>query len=958
MHLNKHLSRLAAGLVLLWITAGTPPPASAQNQRDKEARGTITGRVFDQATGDPLPFANVIFQRVTKEFPEGSAVGGTMGLADGTFSGKVESGHYNVHFMYVGYELHKVDRVFVPPGETVVLEAGLVESVAETIDPVIVTAKAIQNAQGSMLAKTKNAPVVSEAITSEFISKTGDSNAADALQRVTGVSVVGGRYVFVRGLGERYISTLVNGASVATPEADKRVVPLDLFPTGVLDNIIVQKTYSPDMEANFAGGVVQINTSSAMEGHSLKQSLSLGYTNSNADGFLSYQGGSFDWLGFDDGTRTLPDVVAGYNTRIDRDIDLETRRELTKEFNDTWTPTSSKRMPNFSYSGVYNREFKMFNRPSGLLLSASLGNSYKNLLREENFYRNEVVEQEFVAQQSNHEVLGGVTGSYSIQLKGEKDPDVFKLNFLGTKNSTDITKVSEGSNDDLGADYMEKTELSYLERSVTQTVAQGAHSWGPTDGKLDWNAGYSTATREEPDRRSYIYQEQPGTGDVVVGGRSVWPFQRLFGSGNQYQRTLSGDYELPVTRQSSFAAKLKLGGDYMNRDQSSEYRRFGFTCSRGGECRQDQTLLPEDLIVRSDTVNYVLEEVTKANDSWNAEQTIKAGYLMADAALGSWGRLVLGGRYESSNQFILAQSPYAQRGQQLTEEIRNNDEAWYPSVNLKLMPDSKTNIRLAYSQTVNRPELRELSPFEYYNFEKGWQEKGNPDLKTAEIDNVDLRYEYYPMPGEMFALSLFSKSIHNPIQKYLDPLATGFQEIPVNGNKGVLQGFEGELRLSLYTLYRAMDWLLNFGGGEPALGLSHWSLMANYSRIHSEVELDLGGRIVTKPFIGQSAYSVNLGVFFQKGNWESSLLYKSFGDRLALFSVTKNYEDLTETPPNKIDFLMGYKLSEASKIKLSVKNILDEQSMWSLAGGLPVTSYNEGRSVSLGVSFTPTFGEF
>ncbi len=925
------------------------PPAFAQ----QPAKGTITGRVLDAETQEPLLFANVILYRVTPGNPDGEPAGGAMGTAEGTYSLKVAPGTYNIVFSYISYEKATVTNVVVTAGETVTLD-GLLTTGAIQIETVEVIGEVVETASGSMLTKLRNEAAVADAITADQISRTTDGDAAEALQRVTGVSVVGGRYVYVRGLGERYSATQVNGASVGTPEANKRVVPLDIFPTGVLDNVVVQKTYTPDMEGEFGGSVIDINTRDFVDSEAFKQSLSVGYGQDvTGNKFLSYQGGDYDFLGFDDGTRALPGLVkdmAGDKRVTTRNFSAAELAAMGNAFSNTWSPKFGEAKPNIGYSGSYAKGFKLFGREAGTLLSLTYGRGYRNLDKEDNVYLGSTaqsIKYEYDVTESSAGMRGGVTGGFNLRLN---DDDKVRANLLYTRTATDQTRIAEGYNDDRGR-YIRNTQLSYVEQGLFSGVLSGTHGTGVLNSRLDWNAAYSEAARNEPDRRTSTYERSNPDDDYKLGGISNYPLQRIFGESHDYDRSLKLDWTVPFTGWAEGESKVKVGTSYRTKDRDSEFRRFGFR--RVAREPVDLTRSPELLLgdENSDGDHFRLEELTQANDAWVADQTVKGAYAMVDLPLADGVRLTTGARYETSEQSVLAQSNYATTAAPI--HVSHEDDDLLPSVNMTLNPRGDMNVRLAYAQTVNRPELRELSPFTMFNFETGYSETGDTSLVTARLDHYDLRWEYYPSPGEFVSLGFFYKKFDRPIQKFVFPDVGGYALKPVNGETAELRGWEAEIRLSFVNVWKALDWTVDLG--EVPESMLRWSLVANYSRVHSSARLpDAQGEIVETPFAGQSPYSTNLGLFYasKSRRFDASLLYKSFGKRLDAFGFAR-IPDIYEHPPETLDFSMTYGLSGDARLKFSAENMLNQATEYHQ--GRKITQrYRAGVRFGLAVSYQPT----
>jgi len=906
---------------------------------------TVTGTILDQETGEPVPFANVAVLRITRSAPEGEPVSGTMSGEDGTYSVELDAGSYTFIYSHFNYQSTEVERVWIPPGAKQEINAYLTSGTI-TVDKMVVEGETVKSAEGGMLTTLRKETEVADAVTAEQIARTTDSNAAEALERMTGVTVVGSRYVYVRGLGERYSSSRLNGVSIGTPEPNKRVLPLDIFPTGILDNVVVQKTYSPDMEGEFGGSVININTKEFSK-NGFTQSLALGYTSTSEADYLGYRGGSLDFLGIDDGTRALPKDVADSGKRINsQNFSVDEVAGMAKSFENVWTPAPTNSSPNFAYSAAYSRGMSLFGRPSGLLLSGSLSNSFKSLEMVDNVYSgSKTLPPLFLydVHLSSRSVLGGLNGSLSMDLN---PVNKMRLNLLYTRSADDDARISEGQNFDRGS-YARNTQLAYVERGLFASILQGDHQTGLLNADVDWSLSYSWAMRNEPDRRNVAYEKTLSDSTFAISGISTYPISRIYGESDDYVRNAFVNVKIPFREDQEVPSRLGLGLFYVNKNRDSGYRRFGFTSRFSGGQSVDRTQLPEQLLAPDelDRGGFRLEELTRPNDSYTADQTVKAAYLMAEVPLGSRVRAMAGARYEVSGQQVDAQSPFAvnDRGTQ----VEQTDDTVLPAATLTVMPHRKMNLRMAYSKTVNRPELRELSPFNMINWETGYEETGNPDLQTARIDNYDLRWELYPGPSEFVALGAFYKEFDRPITKFVAPNVGGYALRPQNGKAGTLYGWEGEVRVSAVSVWSALDWMLDLGATPRALG--SWSFVVNYSRIHSEVEVQNSRQQwVTIPFAGQSTYSLNTGLFYKKAKWEGSLLYNAFGPRLDAFGFG-SLPSIYEYSAKGLDLTLSHKVSPQLFLKFGAENLLDESTVYR-QGPKVTQEYKSGRTLALSVT--------
>ncbi|MGD8361291.1 MAG: outer membrane beta-barrel protein [Gemmatimonadota bacterium] len=929
-----------AGILLTGILVSTflSRPASAQDT----GYGYLTGTVHDAATKEILSYSNVIFTRVTRDNPQGEIVGGTMAFDDGVFFKKVPAGNYIVKVSHISYETASFPGIFVAAEDTVRVQAELTATATGTVEKQVVVGKVVRTAEGSMLKKLKNEEGVADALTSEQMGKASDGNTAEALERVTGVSVLDGKYVYVRGLGERYSQTTVNGAGVGTPEPNKKVVPMDIFPTGLVDNIVIHKTFTPDMDGEFAGSVIDINTKDFAR-NSFSQSLSLGYGSARGADFLSYKGGSLDFLGFDDGTRALPGIIdrlAG-GQRVDLQTPKAELVEMGTAFKNIWNPRETTPRPNFSYSGMVGRKLRLLGRTAGFLGTAYLSNSASHRDKEDNTFvggNTLQVRTDLDVNESKKGVLGGVTGSLSTKLN---DTDKVKLNLLYTRSAEDKVKVSRGLDENRGTSVY-VTELTFVERGLFSGVLQGDHELGLLGSKADWNLSLSHAVRGEPDRRRAGYDDR-GNGFLATGAGSSFPFTRIYGESIDEDKAAKLNWTVPLGESSD----IKSGFAYRTRNRESSYRRFGFQYLAVNGAGVDLTQTPEVLLSKENLENSVfrLQETTRPNDSYSADQTVKAAYTMAELG-GSKARLVTGVRYEDSDQNVEAKSPTA-LGDKATFVEQSDTEA-LPSVNFTLLPHKNVNVRLAWAKTLNRPELRELSPFTMTNYETGYDETGDTTLVTARIDNYDTRLEFYPGPGEFLALGAFYKDFERPIQKFVAGTTGGYAVRPQNAVDGYLYGWEAEVRVSGVNVWKALDWTMDLGP-VPAF-MTRWSLVGNYSRVNSEAEvLNQAGGIDKKPFAGQSDYSANLGVFYSHKRWESGLLYKTFGKRLDAFALSNKLPDVYEHPPEILDFVLNYRISGNTRVKFSAENLLNEASEFRQADEI-TQRYKQG--VAVGISFT------
>jgi TonB-dependent receptor len=916
--------------------ARAAPPAAAET-------GTLRGRAQDAQTGKALPFTNVSFYKVIDpQYPAGFEAGGALSQKDGTFSARLPAGTYRVLVRYVSYERAELRDVVVRAGAVTEITAQLVAKPIE-VKAVKVTGDRIRDKEAALLVERKKSESISDAISSELMSKSTDSNAAEALERVTGLTVVEGKYVFVRGLGERYSATQINGASVGTPEPNKRVVPLDLLPTGALDNIQVQKSFTPDMDGEFGGGVVSVNTREFQQ-RLVNQSLSLGLEAGGPEA-LGYDGGALDFLGFDDGTRSMPDLIheiAG-NRKVGAGFGLtpEQIQSIGRAFTNVWTPRPGGNTPSFSYSGAFADQFTVRGKQLGFLTTLSLSNAFSSLERQDNQYFGGVeitADHTYDIHETQRSVLGGVSSSLNLKLAADRS---LKLSALYTRQADDEASISEGFDIDTG--ILRTYRLAYVERGLLSTVLSGEQPLGGNGSKLDWTLSYSEAVRNEPDRREAYYERpEDRSTPFVLSTYHFHPVQRLFGRSEEWDRGIKVNWLKPVTRAKRFESSIKLGMAARDRNRNSGFRRFGFRW-QGTLTAIDRTRPAEELLIPENIGprKFELQETTRENDNYFAQHLVNAGYGLADIRLWEQLRLVAGARYEQSEQTVAARSPFYGGP---VSDVRLEDADLLPAYNLTWNATSKMNLRLGYSLTLNRPELRELAPFSIYNYEEGYLEEGDPRLTTARLRNYDVRWEMFPGRQELLAVSVFRKKLDRPIEKALDADVTGYRLTPRNGLYGELQGAEVEVRAGLGSMWRVATRPL--GGGRKPGRLDDWALSFNWSRVESEVDVLLrNGTRKTTPLNGQSTHATNIGLFYGTKRVDGALLYKDFGRRLSSFSLTE-LPDVYEHPARGLDLSLGWNIWRSSRVRISAENLLDE-SVEYRQGDLVTRRWSPGRKVGL-----------
>jgi outer membrane receptor protein involved in Fe transport len=892
----------------------------------RPATGLLHGTIIDETNAMTLPTAPI-------------EILGTDVLTrtdlDGRYSVSLPAGSYDVKVSFPGYRERLAQRIEIVGGDSTELTVSLVPDSIGFKDEVTVTAavEPVSASEVAQLAQRKKAGAVQDSLSSEEMSKNSDTNAADAVKRVTGLSVVDNSYVFVRGLGERYSNTTFNGAILPTTEPDRRVVPLDLFQSRLIDSIQVIKTYTPDKPAEFAGGLVEIQPLSFPRQRTLSFAVKLARNDqSTGDRALGYPGGATDWLTFDNGTRALPGniptdskVVRG-STFTGRGYTPEQLQEFGRSFENTWQPREGTGKPAGSGSFMFGDSWGKL----GAVLSATWGTATDSRTEVQSFYKvsgGEITLQnsyDFVQTTKNSNL--GMVGNFAYRINSTN-----QLQFANfwTRNSKDETRVFEGFNSDVRTD-IRSSRLFWAEEGVWSSKFSGDHFLpGLSRSMLDWAVTYSKATRAEPDLREVLYEFNPSLDDFVLADESQSGF-RMFNDLEDKIWQFDANWSLHFNQWGGLPTLLKVGPSLTARNRDFLSRRFRFRPR--GTSGVDLTAAPE-VIFAAENIGPVFEltEETRSTDTYDAEQTITAGYAMVDLPVTPKLRLIGGVRVERSEQSVNTFDPFAPEAEPVVSAL--NDTDLLPAANLVWAATPRMNVRLAYSHTVNRPAFRELAPFEFTDVVGGRATVGNPDLERALIRNVDLRWEWFLSADEVLAVSYFVKDFDRPIERVVQSTAqlrTSFD----NALGAINQGLEIEARKGL---------------GQ------YMSASFNYTFVDSQIEIEeQAGQVQTsleRPLAGQSRNLVNGTFELRIPEWDASarLLYNFFDDRIVDVG-SLGLPDIIEEGRHTLDVVFTKGVGPVT-FRLGGENILDSEHLFT-QGGFRQRAYHRGATWFVRASYS------
>ncbi len=904
--------------------AGASSLASNDGTDDNSAIGTLTGQLINADGGDPVAGARIFVNGMADDIRSDD---------QGRFEISVAAGRRSVSILHTGFNTLTRDGIEVGANETVALELQLTPAGSELPEYVVLVPH-ISGSLAAVMEERRDNVGVANILGAEQISKAGDSDAASALKRVTGLTLVGGRFIYVRGLGERYSSTLLNGANLPSPDPVRRVVPLDLFPSGIIDSIAVNKAFTPDLPAEFGGGTVLLRTRSIPEEGFLQAGFSMGVRQGTTgkDG-LRYDGGGSDWTGFDDGTRDMPELLANaiadgvqlreFNRFTGEGFTQQELEAIGESLPVNYQVEPRKIGPDLGFSLTGGNRFEIGNHTLGFLAALDYDNKWQTteqqrtdyivsggVLESENDYHYNITEREI-----------GLSGFFTLGAElGEHSKLAYNSMLL--RNTTDTTQRQQGFNKDAEGGDVQFTELEWIERELFSNQFTGEHVIGALwDLSLNWDYTTATARQDEPDTRLYRYDPDTltaTTDDLILSLRNDGN-QRRWGELEDNSDSWNVNLVQALNFFSDTEISINGGLGSVRKDRDSGVRRFAFQ-SKGplsGNLDLRRNLNPE-FIIFADTIDpsgWQLAESTIATDAYTAEQSIDARWIGADIFYHDWLRLAGGIRTETSDQSVTTFDIFDPQRNPVASELSTDDR--FAAANLTLIFGDH-QIRAGYGETINRPDFKELSPSLFKDPILDRQVIGNPDLEPAFLTHYDLRWDYYFSPGNFVSLGLFYKEFENPIETVI--LAGAAQITTFNNAEGA-ENLGAELEL-----YTDLGFIGEWWGERDSW--EKFYINTNYAWIDSEINLSADNAAVqtssSRPLQGQSPFVWNfqLGYDDLDRGINAALLFNLFGERIVDVG-TNGAPDIYEQPRPQLDFVYAHRLNPHWKIKFKASNLLD-----------------------------------
>lgn len=909
--------------------------------------GSLGGVIIDSETKETIIGATVLITDINI---------GTASDYDGNYIIRgLPPGSYEILISYIGYETIRLTDVEIREGERTQLD--LIMSLGEAVlDAITVTAYREMSSISSVVMEVRNSGQVINGISRQQIEISQDNNAAQVMQRIPGITISENRFVFIRGLNERYNNVVINNSAAPSTEVDKRTFSFDLISSGSLDRMMIYKSGSPSLPGDFAGGVIKLYTVENVDANFLKLNIGFGYTvGTTGASFMRSNGSGTDFLGFDNGYRKLPSNFPESGLLQSSPRNSEIRVNNAHLLPNNFSPSRETALADYSLGIRFGRNSTFAGQPVSNITSIDYSAGYQSYQRR--FYRYFEWENrdqpiltrfDFLDDTYHQKNKVSIMTNWKMRLP-ENGYVSFKnlFNLIGE----DETIIRNGF------DYIQRPDdnlrnylLGYRSRTIYTGQFEGYHELNDTNSFL-WVVGGSILRENEPDLRRFRTYQPAHNSDSnfimqIPPSSNLFDTGRYYGDMNEYSLNHKLDYYLEMK---GFLPEVQLGYaiDYRDRSFSSRYISYLYPGFFDPGVREELIRLPLDQVFSNENIRtedgFVIEEGTRPIDSYNASSLTAAAYVSTEVPLRALN-LSGGLRVEYNEQTLHSRDDF--------ELIRVNNPilSVLPFINGTVLLSEKTQVRMSYGRTINRPEFRELAPFVFYDYKLDGGRAGNPNLQPAAIENLDLRLEFYPRTGETISLGGFLKRFDNPIETRTVVVTENPQFSYMNAEEAVSYGIELEFRKSFLGLTRSEM-------------LDRFSVNINGSLIFTEV--DLGTTAVAqeqvRPLQGQSPYILNAALYYDHvRNLSGSLVYNLIGPRI--FSVGDVlFPTIYEMPRHSVDLTVTKQLARSSTLQLGIKNLLDAPFRFfqdsDRSGDIdmnidhPVISYKNGQSVNLTFSY-------
>ena len=893
--------------------------------------GGLKGTVLDESNGKPIPGINVLVKNT--KFALSTDMDGNYIFRS------IPAGTYEVEFSSMGYASKLVSEVVIKEKEITELSPSLGEQKNMLNEVVITRTKAKTESVKSLLIQQKNSVSVSDGISAETIKRTPDRSTSDVIKRISGASIQDNKFVIIRGLNDRYNTAYINGSPLPSSEPDRKAFSFDIFPSNMIDNLIISKTATPDLPGEFAGGVVQINTKSVPDKNFQSFSFGMGYnTVTTGQKQVSYVGGKLDDLGLDDGTRDLfpiPGNLTANNPNDPNNVAYASAYATATQgdwnlFDKTFTPNM-----NIQYS--LGRQFSIGEKSLGALVSLTYNKTntlFETIRRNYNDSGVEgepnILSDDFLDKSYNEQVLAGALANFSFKINNNNSISLKNIYSINSEDKVILRTGQSGIDQEPPYFDFKNNARWFTSNKILSSQLNGDHYFSKSKVKINWNGSISKVNRSIPNLRRNSYLSY-GTPDYIAQIAQTVNFQsggNIFYSENDETIAFAKtDFSKKFSFGEKASAEIKVGASMQNRDRTFAAKLLGYVTMNNFEPTNALLTLPESEIFNPSNMGalgngfngFSMLNVTKPSDQYIASSKLNSAYAMVDNVFDKW-RFVWGVRMENFTQTLDSENDAG------PVRINQKQQDILPSLNVIYAINPKKNLRFSYSKTVNRPEFRELAPFKFFDFQTNFNTQGNESLQIATINNLDVRYEVYPGKGQLFSFSVFTKTFTNPIEIKAapNPKEIYYWNAPSAKNSG----FEIEFRTLLSSLL----------GKEAGSASDNFTLFSNLAFIYSEVtvgtEPGLPETDKFRPMQGQSPYVLNAGLQYMNNGWSASTSLNRVGNRIAIVGAPSASSGVGEpTLWEKSRTLLDLQISKTFmdnkfEIKLNVQNLLAQDQIF------------------------------
>lgn len=877
---------------------------------------SIKGTVIEDKTKETLPGVTISVKNTSK-----------MAVTDinGNFSVSLPEGEYTLVASYISYATQEVTVIVKDKEET---EVNIVmKETSRNLGEVVVKTRRNMEAENALMDERKVSTIAVENLGSREMSIKGLSTVADGIKKVTGISMDGSSKLFVRGLGDRYSMTSLNGFPIASPNPDNKLIPLSLFPTSIVKNITINKVFQPSVFGDYSGAHIDIET---------KENIGKDYIT-----FSFSTGGKIntvfsDFYSSDKGGVGIPYLGIARGLRIDSETKPLMPTEFaeyvqTHPFKTGFSIDKKSALPDIGIDFGMGKVWNIGEQKLNTLFAINFGNDYtkqedaiSSTIDAQGGYRNYFKYNKYV-----YETTTSMLGQVSLTLRKN---DMLSYNIMYINNTEDSYSLRDGFADTNEDVKLLSSNSIYHIYALFNNQLAGKHEL-KDNLSLKWQGSYGRTTSDEPDRRQVIFRKDDA-GNLSLYTYDQQSIMRYFGE--LFEDEWNGDFKLKYDFTSAKSDKNFVQFGASGRLKSRDFYSSRFYYNISGltpnitDAYNTESYLNQQNIVNG-SIN--IRKDSQPSHSYQAGADIYATFLETEYTPLDNFLVAVGLRYEHSKRWV---DYFDQASNPHKDPKYDND--LFPAINLKYNLSHKSSLRLSASRTVTRPAFIEMADFKYQEAYGGVLVRGNPSIENGYNYNVDARYEIYPAQGDLISASVYYKHLDSPIERVFTLEGGGAVETFLNVDKGTVGGVELEIRKNL---------------------VSNFSVDFNASYIYTKINLPESGVYTDKKreLQGASPYLFNLDLnyspqFSNDRALSLTAVYNLRGPRIHSVGIDGN-ENVIEAAFNSLDFVGSYKLNKVTQVKLQAKNLVNqEQKFTQEANGedIVVKGYKSGTSVSIGFS--------